>query len=328
MIKYGVFIGRFQPAHAGHIHAISVAASQVATLLVLVGSANRARSPHNPWLYEERVQMLRKKLRTAGVENVEFLPLNDYKYNDNQWISDVLVTVRNRTIHPVILFGHTKEGNNYLKWFPEWEFRELDAHYKLNATAVRTHMFQTHDAEMPQTVREDYWYYQDEKARFATYPFPETLNFNCADAVLVCQGKVLLIERKFTPGRGSLALPGGFKNANETFLECAIRELEEETNVRVPRKVLMGSITKTKLFDSPTRSFGIPRNTLAVLIEIQPDPDGKPPRANGGSDGNNPQWYPLIDVVNSLRLYDDHADIISVMTGTVAYPAALLGSAA
>jgi cytidyltransferase-like protein len=37
--KIGVFIGRFQPIHAGHIHAIGVAASQVKELLLLVGSA-------------------------------------------------------------------------------------------------------------------------------------------------------------------------------------------------------------------------------------------------------------------------------------------------
>ena len=63
-------------------------------------------------------------------------------------------------------------------------------------------------------------------------------------------------------------------NSNETFLDCAVRELIEETNIRVPEKVLRGSIVKTELFDSPKRSFGIPRNTLAVYFRINPDPDG------------------------------------------------------
>jgi len=322
-MKCGVFIGRFQPCHEGHIHAISVAASQVDTLLVLVGSANRTRSIKNPWTYQERVQMLRAKLRTARISNVEFLPVNDYKYNDEQWISDVMFTVRERFIFTPILFGHEKEGNNYLKWFPEWEFRNIESTYAVNATQVRTKMFKTLDKEMPEAAQADYNYYECESLRFATYPFPETLNFNCSDAVLVCQGKVLLIKRKFAPGLGSWALPGGFRNAKETFLDCAIRELIEETNVRVPEKVLRGSIVKTELFDDPSRSQGIPRNTLAVLIKIQPDQDGKCPRANGQDDALETEWVPIIDALNNYQLYDDHADIISKLTGTTAYPAAL-----
>lgn len=319
--EFGVFIGRFQPCHEGHIHALGVAASQVGTLIILVGSANKARSIKNPWTYTERVQMLRKKLRTAGVDNVDFLPINDYPYNDEQWISDVKVTVRSRTIWEPVLFGHSKEGNNYLKWFPEWEFQEIQSVYRINATQVRENMFADSDPEMPATVHDDWKFYQNEKKIFANYPFPETLNFNCSDAVLVCQGKVLLIERKHAPGRGAWALPGGFKNAKETFLDCAIRELMEETNVRVPEKVLRGSVVRQELFDSPTRSFGLPRNTMAVLIKIQPDPDGKPPRANGADDAATAAWVDIVDALNNYRLYDDHADIISKMTGTTAYPA-------
>lgn len=319
--EFGVFIGRFQPCHEGHIHALGVAASQVGTLIVLVGSANKARSIKNPWTYTERVQMLRKKLRVAGVDNIDFLPVNDYPYNDEQWISDVKVTIRSRTIWEPVLFGHSKEGNNYLKWFPEWEFREVQSVYQINATQVREKMFADSDPEMPDTVHDDWKFYQKEKSLFAGYPFPETLNFNCSDAVLVCQGKVLLIERKHAPGRGAWALPGGFKNAGETFLDCAIRELVEETNVRVPEKVLRGSVVRQELFDSPTRSFGLPRNTMAVLIKVQPDPDGKPPRANGADDAATAAWVDIVDALNNYRLYDDHADIISKMTGTTAYPA-------
>ena len=43
---------------------------------------------------------------------------------------------------------------------------------------------------------------------------------------------VLLIERGLEPFKGSWALPGGFLQMNETVEECALRELEEETNIR------------------------------------------------------------------------------------------------
>ena len=320
-MKTGIFIGRFQPVHQGHIHALGIAASQVDKLYILLGSANACRSIKNPWTYKERVDMIRSKLWTNHISNVEFVPLNDYPYNDTQWIAEVRATAEHFDMGTPILFGHMKEGNNYLKWFPDWKFRDIEAQYKVHATAIRQRMYETDDPELPRTVKDDFAYYESEKRAFAGYPFPETLNFNCGDAVVECQGHVLLIRRLRAPGAGAWALPGGFKNANETFLDCAVRELMEETNIRVPEKVLRGSIVKTQLFDSPARSFGIPRNTLAVYFRINPDPDGKLPRANGADDAAECKWVPLTDVLNRYELYDDHASIISTVTGVMPMPA-------
>jgi len=321
MTKQGIFIGRFQPIHQGHIHAIGIAASQVDMLYILVGSANACRSIKNPWTYTERKAMIRSKLWANKIHNVEIIPINDHPYSDSQWIADVRATVEHLEIDEPILFGHMKEGNNYLNWFPDWKFKNIEATYNINATAIRKRMFETEDSEMPSTVLDDYKYYQKENALFANYPFPETLNFNCSDAVLECQGHVLLIKRKFAPGAGTWALPGGFRNRQESFLDCAIRELQEETNVRVPEKVMRGSIVKTELFDDPKRSFGIPRNSLAVYMRINPDPDGKLPRANGADDAAECKWIPLTDALNRIELYDDHKAIISKVTGVMPMPA-------
>lgn len=321
MSKNGIFIGRFQPVHQGHIHAIGIAASQVDKLFILIGSANSCRSIKNPWTYSERASMLNKKLRTSGIKNFEIVPMNDYPYSDTQWISDVRATVEYLNINKPIFFGHYKEGNDYLKWFPDWEYRNIESSHQVDATQIRTRMFSEEGSDMPVSVKADWQFYEKEKQLFANYPFPETLNFNCADAILECQGHILLIKRKFTPGAGSWALPGGFRNRKETFLDCAIRELQEETNVRVPEKVLRGSIVKTELFDSPNRSFGIPRNTLAVYMRINPDPSGELPRANGADDASECKWVTLTDALNSLSLYDDHKGIISKVTGVMPMPA-------
>jgi bifunctional NMN adenylyltransferase/nudix hydrolase len=313
----GIFIGRFQPVHLGHIQALSRAAAQVNHLQILVGSANKERNIKNPWTYSERKQALSAKLESFGIHNATIAPLNDHPYSDSQWISDVRNTVQHTLNTTPILFGHMKEGNNYLSWFPDWEFRGVDSSYDVNATSVRQQMFKNNDPSMPKTVRDDWAFYQKEAERFKDYPFPETLNFNCSDAVVECQGHVLLIRRKFAPGAGQWALPGGFRNQRETFLDCALRELQEETNIRVPEKVLRGGIVKTELFDSPDRSFGIPRNTLAVYIRISPDPGGTLPRANGADDAAECKWFPLSTIMNGLPLYDDHAAIISKMTGVI-----------
>ena len=320
-MKTGIFIGRFQPVHEGHVHALGVAASQVDVLYILVGSANQCRSIRNPWTYQERKQMLQLKLHAQRITNYEIIPLNDYRYSDTQWMSDVRATIEHYGMGSPVLFGHMKEGNDYLKWFPELKFKSIEAQYSINATAIRTRMFAESDPLMPETVRGDYNFYEKEKQLFAGYPFPETLNFNCSDAILECQGHILLIQRKFSPGKGAWALPGGFRNQRETFLDCAIRELQEETNVRVPEKVLRGSIVKTELFDDPSRSFGIPRNTMAVYMRISPNPDGSLPRANGADDAALCKWVPLTDALNNIEMYDDHKDIVSKVTGVMSIPA-------
>lgn len=325
-MKVGVFIGRFQPVHIGHVDALKQAASRCDVLLILVGSANACRSIKNPWTFRERSQMLVQKLHPTGIGDYVIRPVNDYPYNDPQWISDVRETVDSvyhSSINEIILFGHWKEGNDYLRWFPDWKFQDLQATHHLNATQVREQMYKTGSQELPKTVHDDFDYYKKEAAQFANYPFPDTLNFNCADAVVECQGMVALVQRKHSPGRGAWALPGGFKNAKETFKECAIRELIEETGIKVPEKVLRGSIVKAELFDSPTRSFGIPRNTYAVYFRIQPDPDGKPPKVKAADDAADCRWFPLSVVLNDLELYDDHKSIISSLTGVMPRPAYL-----
>ena len=320
-LETGIFIGRFQPVHQGHVHALGVAASQVGTLYILVGSANQCRSIKNPWTFKERAGMLRVALHSASITHYVVLPLNDHAYSDSQWIADVRATVEHYEMGTPTLFGHMKEGNDYLKWFPDWTFRNVESIHNINATAIRKRMFETNDSLMPASVQDDYDFYKAEASTFSNYPFPETLNFNCSDAVLECQGHVLLIRRKFAPGAGAWALPGGFRNQRETFLDCAIRELQEETNVRVPEKVLRGSIIKTELFDSPKRSFGIPRNTLAVYMRINPNPDGSLPRANGADDAAECKWVSLTEALNKYELYDDHAAIISKVTGVMPFPA-------
>ncbi len=318
----GVFIGRFQPVHDGHVSALKQAASRCDNLVILVGSADACRSIKNPWTFQERKAMISKKL--SDIKNITILPLNDYPYSDSQWISDVRETVASRGIEPVVLFGHYKEGNDYLRWFPDWKFQDLQATIHLNATQVRTKMFKENDPQLPKSVRDDFSFYVQEEQLFSNYPFPETLNFNCADAVVECQGQVLLVRRARAPGAGTWALPGGFRNRKDpSLLDCAIRELFEETNIKVPEKVIRGSVVSTKLYDSNTRSFGIPRNTLAVYIRINPDPDGRPPKVKAADDAMECKWFPLNVVLNTMSLYDDHKHIISQATGVRPIPAYL-----
>ena len=63
------------------------------------------------------------------------------------------------------------------------------------------------------------------------------------------QLKVLLIQRKAHPYKGYWCTPGGFVDAGETALEAAFRELQEETNMELPK----GSLQAVKTYDHPWR---------------------------------------------------------------------------
>lgn len=319
MQDVSVLIGRFQAdtvLHKGHEALLNMASEDCDQLILLLGSANAARSILNPWTYNER----KLKISEWAMKHNRGLiiaPLNDYKYSNTQWCSDVVETTKMLTVsgNDIRLVGHDKPGNNYLKMFPQWgDYQDYNSGIQLDATSLREDALRNRPASMPTSVLEDWLYFQKEKAQFANYPYPETLNFACADAIIECAGHVLLILRGRAPGKGTWALPGGFKENNETYLDCIIREVCEEANLRIPEKVLRGSMVRRKMYDDPTRGCGIPRHTMAHLFRIEPDPDGNPPRVTPGDDAVSAVWVPIPDVLNNYVLFDDHLHIIQDMT--------------
>jgi bifunctional NMN adenylyltransferase/nudix hydrolase len=120
-----------------------------------------------------------------------------------------------------------------------------------------------------------------------------------------------MIERKAQPGQGLMALPGGFLDGNETLKLAVIRELREETRIKVPAPVLAGSITKTQVFDSPYRSARGRTVTHAYLIELKGE---KLPKVKGGDDAAKAFWVPFSEVKPEL-MFEDHFHIVQAMVG-------------
>jgi bifunctional NMN adenylyltransferase/nudix hydrolase len=321
----GVLFMRLQPEHAGHRDLIRKAKNQCTFLYIFVGSANSPRTIKNPFTFTERRDSLQRFLKHEDITNVVIIPLNDYKYSDSNWVSDVTSFIDSSwDTTQVTIFGHMKEGNGYLNLFPQYgKFVNIDSVHDVNGTSVRNEWFKHSRSKFDADVLADWDYFQEEKVKFSTFPYPETLNFCCGDVVLECAGHILLIKRKSAPGRNTWALPGGHKENNETYFDCAIRELFEETNVRIPEKVIRGSVVKTQLFDSPTRGCGIPRNTLAVHIKVNLDPDGNFPRKVASSDAKECEWVSISDIMNNYELFDDHMAIISTLCGVYPMPANL-----
>ncbi len=63
----GLFIGRFQPFHLGHLEAVKWILSQVDELVIAIGSANVALTFRNPFTVGERIEMIVRTLKAEGL---------------------------------------------------------------------------------------------------------------------------------------------------------------------------------------------------------------------------------------------------------------------
>ena len=130
------------------------------------------------------------------------------------------------------------------------------------------------------------------------------------DAVVVCGGYVLLIERAQSPGKGLYALPGGFMDVNLSLLDNTIKELREETRLKVPKAVLYGSVVAQKTFDAVNRSSRGRVITNATLFHLTNEKGF--PVVKGDDDAKNAFWI-AIEELNPGEMLEDHYHIIQKM---------------
>lgn len=67
-MEVGVFVGRFQPFHNGHLSAVRYALTKVDYLYIVVGSSQRSHERDNPFTAGERVAMIREALVEGNVK--------------------------------------------------------------------------------------------------------------------------------------------------------------------------------------------------------------------------------------------------------------------
>jgi bifunctional NMN adenylyltransferase/nudix hydrolase len=329
-----VFIGRFQPFHLGHLEVVHAALDVSDHLLVLVGSARKPRSLRDPWTAEERIGFIRAALQPALRERVTIVPMMDALYNDAGWMETVQASVRatliQRGLAPehakVALAGHKKDGTSYyLKLFPQFGSIEVPSAHGLNATAVRAALLSSDlapvrealapavytllskFAESPacQELRDEARFVADYKQSWQGLPYPPV--FVTVDAVVVQSGHVLLVKRGSRPGLGQWALPGGFVQSDESLQHACMRELREETRLKVPEPVLLGSLLGSHVFDEPHRSSRGRTITHAFHFGLAPQADL--PKVRGGDDAKRAFWVPFAEV-EPERMFEDHYFIL------------------
>ena len=130
-----------------------------------------------------------------------------------------------------------------------------------------------------------------------TYKYPRpAVTADCVVFTKETEPKVLLIERGADPYKGCWAFPGGFLNMDETTEQCAVRELEEETGLKILGLQQIGAYSKV---DRDPRGRTI---TVAYLAVIE-----SPCEVIGQDDAAKAQWFPL-DALPKLAF--DHDDIM------------------
>ena len=243
----------------------------------------------------------------------------------------------------VALIGHAKDekGNHFfLDMFPQWESIGVDnLEDNLSATDMREALFTERawptevasrvphgttatTRDMLRTGDLDDLFKEVDYNRGYRLAFEEaaalvkkklkfepTIIHNTVDAMVVQSGHVLLIERKNIPGKGLLALPGGFLEGKEWHEDGFIRELREETKIDVNNSRLKGGMVGQMNANYPYRSDRGRVVSQVFLIKLD---DGPLPRVKGRSDAKVAKWVPLSEITSDM-MFEDHYAIVETL---------------
>jgi len=323
----GVFIGRFQPFHAGHLETTRQALELFDKVIIIIGSADVPATTKNPLDIEARSAIITAAFTTEELARIHITRADDHDYQPGRWIEQIKILVE-WTHSPdqwdITLVGHHKdESSSYLDWFPNWNFYESENFDGMGATTIRDQFFngssqfispnffcnEKHRAEvfdrmtpLADILRPEWCLIHEYESIWGKGPH------RTADALVECNGHILLIERGQAPGKGLLAFPGGFLEKGERLIDASIRELMEETNIGITKSELIDSASLPIVFDAKNRdprSWNISglthfKITATTLPDVHP-----------ADDAAKTSWYPITMMHGKGKLFfADHYRII------------------
>lgn len=91
MVKRGLFVGRFQPIHKGHVKVIKDLLKNVDELIIVVGSAQYSHRLDNPFTVGERLTMIREALKSEKIphDRCWIIPVPDMHMH-MMWVAEVV----------------------------------------------------------------------------------------------------------------------------------------------------------------------------------------------------------------------------------------------
>ncbi|MCH8022325.1 MAG: nicotinamide-nucleotide adenylyltransferase [Thaumarchaeota archaeon] len=93
-MERGLYVGRFQPFHLGHLKAVVDCLDRVQELIIAIGSAQLNHEPNNPFTIEERISMIDVALTEAAIDRKrwQLIPILDARAHQ-AWTSWVEILV-------------------------------------------------------------------------------------------------------------------------------------------------------------------------------------------------------------------------------------------
>jgi bifunctional NMN adenylyltransferase/nudix hydrolase len=329
-------IGRWQIFHKGHQTLLNSALNTASNVIVVLGSAYRSRNPQNPFTWQERRQMILSTLSQPDQKRVRFLPVRDY-YDDARWNTAVREGVNELSqaaaSRDVTLVGFKKDHSSYyLDNFHGWTWKGVERAFDINATELRNIFFETTDPGIRlERIRP---YVRTEVLEYlrAWTQSPEYANrvmehmavakyrkrwdapfYLTADAVVQANNQILLVRRGGEIGHGLWALPGGFVEPGERLYAAALRELREETEIKVADATMQAAFRSSAVFDHPARS---PRGRIITHAHHFNLGQILLPEVKGSDDAMEAGWIPINDLPHmEEQLFDDHAAILDHFLG-------------
>lgn len=119
----------------------------------------------------------------------------------------------------------------------------------------------------------------------------------CVGAVVVLDGRLLLIRRGHGPAQGEWSVPGGRVEAGELLAEAVVRELAEETGLEGVCGELIGWVERV----GDGYHFVILDFAVTLL-----DPEAEPV---AGDDAQEAAWVPLRELAD-LQLVEGLAEFL------------------
>lgn len=149
-MKQGLFIGRFQPFHNGHLKCIKDALNHVDHIIIGIGSSQYSDQKENPFTAEEREEMIQSALEEANIKDFSIYFIPDIN-NDDKWVEHV------ESLVPDFEIAYT--GNDHTaRLFEEkgYEVKQVDFVEGINGTSIRDMMFEGMPWEnfVPEVVKE------------------------------------------------------------------------------------------------------------------------------------------------------------------------------
>jgi bifunctional NMN adenylyltransferase/nudix hydrolase len=142
--EWAVCIGRFQLFHDAQLALIQEGLRLAPRCAVLIGSAFQARSPRNPFTWQERADTIRLALPEDRRDRVVFAPLRD-AWDEQRWVAAVQRTMARITGSDrtrVVMVGHRKDPTSeYLNEFPGWPLHDVGRHGEIHGKALRAALY-------------------------------------------------------------------------------------------------------------------------------------------------------------------------------------------